>query len=90
MSKEGLAQSRGYLADIQDTAVQQWCFHELLLAEEKGAMHSCCGVTQRKVQAGCCGADELLPNLPWEVLHLSFIQGQYHTHLCSQAGLEQG
>lgn len=47
------------------------------------------GVTQRKAQAGCCGADELLPKFPWEVQQLSFIQGQCHTHLCSQAGLEQ-
>lgn len=89
MSEESLARSRGYPADVQDTAVQQWCFHELLLADGKGAMHSCCGVTQRKVQAGCGGADELLPKLPWEVLHLSLIQGQRHTNLCSQAGLEQ-
>lgn len=83
------AQSRGCPADVQDTAMQQWCFHELLLVDEKGAVHSCYGVTQGKVQTGCCGADELLPKLPREALQLSLIQGQCHTPLCSQAGLEQ-
>lgn len=69
-SEERLAQSREYSADVQDAAVCQRYLHELRLADEKGAMHSCCGVAQRKVQAGCCGAEELLPKLPGEVLHL--------------------
>lgn len=88
MSEERLAQSRGCPADVQDAAMQQWCFHELLWADEKGAMHSCCGVTQSKGQAGCCGADELLPKLPREALQLSFMQGQCHTPVLTP-GLEQ-
>lgn len=39
-------------------------------------MNSCHGLSQRQVQAECCGADELLLKLPWEALYLSFVQGQ--------------